>query len=183
MFRGFLEHGQVHRDDLRPHAASLGVDLDEALKQLSSADLVHSASDGHIDIAYPFSRRHTGHAVQVLGHHTVSAMCAIDALGILVMTGVDGVVDSTDPATGSPIRVHRRNDEWTWHPASAVVVVAQTRCVGTVADTLCGSITFHTDQAHAKSYLENHSEIEGHVLSQDEAIALADIAFRCLLDT
>lgn len=136
VLRGFCDSGQVHRDDLRPTAAALGVDLDDALHQLGSADLVHRAPDGQIEVAYPFSRQPTGHTVQLIGHPPVAAMCAIDALGIPLMTGTDGVIDSADPDTGTPIRIHRHSDDWTWQPATAVVVIAQTDCSGTLADTL-----------------------------------------------
>ena len=64
VLRGFRDSGQVHRDDLRPTAAALGVDLDDALHQLGGADLVHSAPDGQIEVAYPFSRQPTGHTVR-----------------------------------------------------------------------------------------------------------------------
>ena len=60
------------------------------------------APDGQIEVAYPFSRRSTGHTVHLTGHLPVAAMCAIDALGIPLMTGADGVIDSTDPTTGTP---------------------------------------------------------------------------------
>jgi hypothetical protein len=181
VLRGFRDCGQVHRDDLYPTAAALGVHLDDALRQLGSADLVHAAPDGQIDIAYPFSRRPTRHSVHLTGHAPVAAMCAIDALGIPLMTGDDGVIDSTDPTTGAPIRVHLRDDEWTWHPATAVVVIAHTDCCGNLADTLCGSINFHNDQNHAQSYLDNHPELHGYIVNQADAIALADCAFRRLL--
>src|SRR5262249_2925147 len=137
--------------------------------------------DGQIDIAYPFSRRLTGHSVHLTGHPPVAAMCAIDALGIPLMTGTDGVIDSTDPTTGTPIRVHIRDDEWTRHPAPPVVVIAPTDCGGTLADPLCSSINFHSDQKHAQSYLDNHPELHGYIVDQADAIALADCAFRCLL--
>jgi len=181
VLRGFRDSGQVHRDDLRPTAASLGVDLDDAMRQLGNADLVHSAPDGQIEVAYPFSRQPTGHTVRLTGHPPVAAMCAIDALGIPLMTGTDGVIDSADPDTGHPIRIHRHSDEWTWQPATAVVVIAQTDCSGTLADTLCGSITFHTDQQHAHSHLDKHPELHGHIIGQADAISLADCAFRGLL--
>ena len=179
--RGFRDRGQVHRDDLRPTAAALGVDLDNALHQLGSADLVHTAPDGRIEVAYPFSRRPTGHTVHLAGHGPVAAMCAIDALGIPLMTGTDGVIDSTDPTTGTPVRVHRSGDDWTWQPATTVVVIAHKECCGTLADSLCGSITFHADQHHAESHLDNHPELHGHIVEQADAIALADWAFGPLL--
>lgn len=183
VLRGFRDGGRVHRDDLHPIAAALGVDLDDALHQLASADLVHTAPDGQIEIAYPFSRRLTGHTVHLSGHRPVAAMCAIDALGILLMTGTDGVIDSADPDTGTPIRVQRCGDEWTWQPATAVVVIGRTDCCGTLANTVCGSITFHTDPYNAQSHLNNHPELRGVILDQADAIALADCAFGPLLDT
>ena len=142
------------------------------------ADLVHTAPDGQVEVAYPFSRRSTGHTVHLTGHPPVAAMCAIDALGIPLMTGTDGVIDSTDPITGASIRIDRRGDGWTWPPATAVVVIAHTNCCGTLADTLCGSITFHTDQHHAQSHLDNHPELQGHIIGQADAIYLADCALR-----
>jgi hypothetical protein len=181
VLRGFRDSGQVHRDDLDPTAAALGVDLEDGLHQLGIADLVHTAPDGQIEIAYPFSRGRTGHIVHLTGHPLVAAMCAIDALGIPLMTGSDGVIDSADPDTGTPIRIHRRSDDWIWQPDTAVVVIAHTDCCGTLADTVCGSITFHTDQHHAQSHLDNHPELRGHIVGQAEAIVLADYAFRPLL--
>ena len=39
----------------------------------------------------------TGHTVHLIGHPPVAAMCAIDALGIPLMTGTDGVIDPRPP--------------------------------------------------------------------------------------
>lgn len=68
VLRGFRDSGGVHRDDLNPTAAALGINLDDALHQLGRADLVHTSPDGQIDIAYPFSCQPTGHRVQLTGH-------------------------------------------------------------------------------------------------------------------
>lgn len=181
VLRRFRDRGQVHRDDLDPTAAALGVDLDSALRQLAIADLVHTTPDGRIEIAYPFSGRRTGHTVHLTGHPPVAAMCAIDALGIPLMTGSDGVIDSADPDNGTPIRIQRRSDEWTWQPDTVVVVIARADCCGNRADTVCGSITFHTDPKQAQSHLDNHPELDAHIVSQSDAITLADYAFGSLL--
>ncbi|MDP7739492.1 alkylmercury lyase family protein [Mycobacterium paragordonae] len=183
VLRDFRDNGQAHRDDLHPTAAALGVDLDDALHQLASADLVHAAPNGQIEIAYPFSGRPTGHTVHLTGHTPVAAMCAIDALGIPLMTGTDGVIDSADPDTGTPIRIQRHGDQWTWQPATAVVVVGHTDCCGTLANTVCGSISFHTDPQHAQSHLDNDPELQGFIVGQLDAIKLADCAFGPLLAT
>jgi hypothetical protein len=73
-------------------------------------------------------------------------------LGIPLMTGTDGVIGSIDPDTGTPICIQRRGDQWTWQPAAAVVVIGHTDCCGTLANTVCRSITFHTDPQHAQSH-------------------------------
>jgi alkylmercury lyase len=181
VLRGFRDSGQVHRDDLRPTAAALGVDLDDALHQLGSADLVHTRPDGQIEVAYPFSGRPTAHIVHLVGHPPVAAMCAIDALGIPLMTGTDGVIDSADPDSGLPIRIERRGAEWTWQPATAVVVIGHTDCTGTLANTMCRSITFHTNPQDAQAHRDNHPELRAVIVGQRDAIALADYAFGTLL--
>jgi hypothetical protein len=181
VLRSFRDNGHAHRDDLHSLAAALGADLDDALHRLASADLVHTAPDGQIEIAYPFSGRPTGHTVHLTGHPPVAAMCAIDALGIPLMTGTDGVIDSCDPDAGTPIRIHRRGAEWTWQPATVVVVIGHTDCCGTLANTVCRSITFHTDPERAQSHLDNHPELQGLIVSQDDAITLAEGAFGSLL--
>ncbi len=108
VLRGFRDHGLAHRDDLRPTAAELEIDLDDALHRLASTDLVHTTPDGQIEIAYPFSGRPTSHTVHLTGHPPIAAMCAIDALGIPLMTGTDGIINSTDPDTGTPIHIQHR---------------------------------------------------------------------------
>jgi alkylmercury lyase len=162
-------------------AAVLGLDLDYALRRLSSADLVHTTPDGQVEVAYPFSGRPTAHTVHLIGRPPVAAMCAIDALGIPLMTGSDGVIDSADPGTGTPIRIERRDDEWIWQPATAVVVIGHSDCGGTLANTVCRSITFHTNPQDAQAHLDNHPELHAVIVGQADAIALADYAFGPLL--
>jgi hypothetical protein len=63
-------------------AAKLGLEPREALAALAAADLVHTdPATGRISVAYPFSGRPTSHRVGLAGGPTVSAMCALDALG------------------------------------------------------------------------------------------------------
>src|SRR6516225_7669714 len=177
VLRGFRDHGQSHRDDLRKTASALGVDLDDALRRLDRADLVHTAPDGQVEVAYPFSGRPTAHTVHLVGHPPVAAMCAIDALGIPLMTGSDCVIDSADPDTGNPIQIQRCGSVWTWQPATAVVVIGHTDCTGTLANSVCRSITFHTNPQDAQTHLDNHPEVHAVIVGQADAIALADYTF------
>ena len=90
-------------------AAELGLDPEAALAALAAlaaADLVHTdPATGSISIAYPFSGRPTPHRVELAGGPTVSAMCALDALGIPQMTRRDARISSTDPTSGQQIAV------------------------------------------------------------------------------
>ena len=182
VLRGFRDSGQVHRDDLRPTAAALGVDLDDALHQLGSADLVHSAPDGQIEVAYPFSapthRPHRPPHRPPSGRSNVRDRCAghpVDDRHRRRHRLSRPRHRDTDPH--SPPR--RRMDVATRHRRRRDRHT--TDCSGTLADTLCGSITFHTDQQHAHSHLDNHPELHGHIIGQADAISLADCAFRGLL--
>lgn len=181
VLRSFRDSGSAHRTDLRDVASAPGVDLDDALRVLSEADLVHVASDGQVEVAYPFSARAAGHTVSLEGRPPVQAMCAIDALGIPLMTRADGVIRSSDPDTGESITIHRRGEVWTWQPDSAVVVLSHATACGTLASAICGSITFHTDRDSAASYLATRHGLNGTILSQDEAVSLADEVFGGLL--
>ena len=181
VLRGFVDVGRVHRDYLAPVAAELGVDLDDALRRLADIDLVHTAADGYVETAYPFSDHPTGHTVQLVGRPAVAAMCAIDALGVPLMTGLDGLVTSADPDVGTPVRIQRRGELWSWQPATTVVVVACTDRAATLATRLCRSVTFHADPEHAHRHLRNHRELHGIVVDQATAIDLARYTFGAML--
>jgi alkylmercury lyase len=119
--------------------------------------------------------------VQLRDGVKVSAMCAIDALGIPLMTGRDAMIVSADPSDGRAIHVARRGDTWRWEPADTVVLVAQAHRSGWAADCLCPSITFHTDQRAAEDHLGAQSELSGVVLDQDQAVDVARCSFGLLL--
>jgi hypothetical protein len=175
----FLATGRgPHQRDL-PLAG--GVDRDEAFRQLRGADLVHVDSDGYMRAAYPFSGRMTGHFVQLGDGLVVSAMCAIDALGIPLMTGHDAVIVSNDPVGGHSIRVERRGDGWRWSPGETVVLLAQSGGCGPAADCPCPAITFHTSRQRATDHLRSRPDWTGQVLDQAGAIEVARWSFASLL--
>lgn len=122
VLRVFLAAGQApHRDDVPVGGAG----RDDAFGALGDVDLVHLDTDGHIAVAYPFSGRPTGHTVRLDGGPVLHAMCAIDALGIPLMTGRDGVIVSADPGDGHPIHIERRGETWRWTPEGTAVLLAQ----------------------------------------------------------
>jgi Alkylmercury lyase len=179
ILRAFLASGQAPHRDRLPVAGGI---RDEAFRQLSEADLVHLDPDGHVTVAYPFSGRPTGHVVQMDGSPAVSAMCAIDALGISLMTGRDAVIVSADPGDGHPIRIERRGEMWRWAPEDTAVLVAQISGCGPAASCLCPTITFHTSRRRAEDYLRRRAELTGRVLDQAQAIDIARRSFGSLLE-
>ncbi len=178
VLRAFLATGQTpHRDDLSVD----GVGRDDAFRALSSVDLVHLDADGHIAVAYPFSRRPTGHTVQLDGGPELHAMCAIDALGIPLMTGRDGAIMSADPVDGHPIRIERNGETWRWTPEGTAVLLAQSSGRGPAADCLCPTITFHTSRDRAEGHLRGRPDLAGLVLDQVQALDDAGRSFGPLL--
>jgi hypothetical protein len=84
LLAGFLTHaGPAEPATVADLAAEFGLDPDQALGALAAADLVHrDVASGTIGVAYPFSGRPTLHQVELVGGPAVSAMCALDALGV-----------------------------------------------------------------------------------------------------
>lgn len=165
-------------------AVELGLDATEALDALAASDLVHrDAASGTISVAYPFSGQPTVHRVELAGGPTVSAMCALDALGIPQMTRRDARISSADPVSGRPITVEANHGAWRWEPATTVVLIA-TAAGGVceaIADCCCPHINFHTDPKHAQAYLQAHPGMTGEPLGQADAVATARRAFGGLL--
>lgn len=181
VLRAFLDSGAAPSLSwLHGQASRLGLEPDAALRELAEADLVHLAGSSVV-IAYPFSGVPTSDRVQLEGGPPNYAMCAIDALGIPLMTGRDGVISSTDPGTGEPIRVVRNSTDWEWTPTSTVVVAGIAQSCETAAEACCPHVAFYTSAEVAESYLRAHPEISGSVLNHSEALELADAAFGWLL--
>ncbi len=182
VLRAFLATGQPpHREDLQLIG---GIDRDAAFEQLGDLDVVQLEADGRVLVAYPFCGRPTGHTVQLDdgGGPVLHAMCAIDALGIPLMTGRNGVIGSADPDDGQLVRVERRGDNWRWTPEDTAVLLAQSSGCGSAADCLCPSITFHTSRRRAEDHLRARPKLTGVVLDQAQAIEVARRSFGALLD-
>lgn len=181
LLEAFLDTGAVPSLNwLHDEAARLGLDPDVALGELAEADLVH-LPDSSVTVAYPFSGVPTSNRVQLEGGRPVYAMCAIDALGIPLMTGKDGMISSTDPQTGEPIRVVRHGTDWEWTPSSAVVLVGIAQSCSTAAESCCPHVAFYASAEGAEVYLRVHPELIGIVVDHTQALELADFAFGSLL--
>jgi hypothetical protein len=169
-----------------PHVNDLtvvgGVDRDEALGQLGDLDLVQLDTDGYVIVAYPFSGRPTGQVVELGAGPVLHAMCAIDALGIPLMTDADAVITSTDPDNGGAIRIEHRSKQWHWAPASTAVLLAHVDQDGPAATCVCPAITFHSSRVGAAEHLSKRAELVGEVLDQATAVEIARLTFAALLE-
>lgn len=162
-------------------ARRMSLQSEDAIARLAEVDLVHLGED-HVEVAYPFSGRPTPHRVHPGGGRPVWAMCALDALGILLMAGSDGTVISADPDTGVPIRVSRSGERWQWEPEGTVMLLAFTDTGRASAEGLCPQIDFHTDAQCAEAHLVKDDRLAGQAVDQATALELADRIFGGLLD-
>jgi hypothetical protein len=171
VLRAFLDDGEPRSEGwLHEQAEELGLDPQYAVARLAASDLVH-VSDGKVVVAYPFSGTPTRHQVQLDGGPSVYAVCGGDAVGIPLMAGRDGVIASTDPGTGEPIHVEWRGGAWSWDPEGAVMLVAGANACGTAAENACGTVGLYTHAEHARTFLRDHSELDGEVLDQATTVA------------
>lgn len=76
------------------------------LRTLEKEKLIVLDKHQHIDGAYPFSRQQREHTVQLNGH-TTYAMCALDALSIAPMFGINTQIDSICRVTGKAIQLQQ----------------------------------------------------------------------------
>jgi hypothetical protein len=158
-------------------------DAAQVLAELADGDFVCLDDAGQITAAYPFSALPTRHQVQISGHATVFAMCAIDALGISAMTGLPVVIDSADPSTSEPVTVQVDGAASTWDPATAVVYIGWTGGAreGPSASVCCGYINFFATCTAAAAWAVSHPQITGGILDQDRALDMGIGIFGQLL--
>ncbi len=182
VLRLFLQTGRPPTvGQLAPPAQRLGLDPYQALAMLAKADLVHTDATGtQVAIAYPLSGRPSPHQVLVGNGATLAAMCAVDALGIPIMAADSATISSADPATGQPIRIRYDTNGWTWEPDTTVVLLAAAECSGPIANA-CTHTAFHATADLAHAHLTSHPAYTGRVLSNTDALGIAEAEFGPLL--
>jgi len=176
-------HGAAPRvGDLAEWARAEGTSAEEATAALEEHDLVHrEPHSGAITVAYPFSGVPTAHRVRVGSGVEVSAMCAIDALGIAFMLDAAIHVTSVEPETGEPIEVSLAPDASSWWSPDEAVVVAGCVGAGDSADCSCPHTNFAASPARGEALLNELDGCSGRVLSMPEAIESARQTFGTLL--
>jgi hypothetical protein len=169
------------RDQLADVLAGHDTNPGEVLAGLHADDVIRLDSAGHIAVAYPFSTEPTPHQVTLASGVTVSAMCAIDALGIPAMLDTDAVITSTDPATAAAVTVTIRDGHYSWDPATAVVFLSANADGGPSADNCCTTLNFFASPDSADAWIAAHPHIPGAVLTAKVAEEHGQRIFRALL--
>lgn len=168
------------RGELEAWAKDLRLTLDAALHQLAEAELVFVDPTGReITGGVPFAAGPTAHQVHIFDGPTVSANCAVDALGIAPMLDLDVDVVSVDPQTGEQVRASSRAGHWTWQPADMVVFVGSSG-QGRHTETCCPVINFFAGSDHARAYQRTRA-LDGVVLPMADAVEAGALAFGGLL--
>lgn len=152
---------------------------DALLRHLAERDLI-VLEDERIVGAYPLTDRATEHRVR-LERRMLYAMCAIDALGVGAMYGIDTALESRcrlchapiDVATGDKGRRLLRVS-----PAEALVFAAVGYRGGCAATSLCTTIAFFCGDAHLSAWRSTQSlEAPWFRLSIDEAFQVGRAIF------
>jgi alkylmercury lyase len=158
--------------------------LEDVLQILRSHDLIDlDPHTGDIRLAYPFTQAATGHRVKILGN-VLHALCAIDALGIAGMYGVDIVVSSRCHHCGAAVHVE------TAFEGKALRSVMPSRAAvwydfaydASAATSCCPAIAFFCSDEHRRRWLNDQMpRREGIGLTTDEALEVGRAIFSPVL--
>jgi hypothetical protein len=145
-------------------AATCGRRGADVLRDLAAADFLSLDATGGIHAAYPFSLSPSPHRVHLDSTAATWAMCAVDALGIAAMLGRPVTVDSADPVTGNPIRVHAGVDTVHAQPATTVVFIGQRPGTGPAERLCCDAINFFASRHSATRWAATHPHLSGEII-------------------
>lgn len=183
VLRAYAETGRPPEPaELQDTARPFGPTARQMLADLAASDLLGLDEAGRIRMAYPFSTRPTPHVVAIASGPRVYSMCALDALGIPPMLGVDAVITSADPLSGAVVTVTFSAGRASWDPPGAVLYVGRARPDGPAEQVSCGYLNFFASRAAAGRWASRHPEVIGRILDQASAETLGAETFGSLLD-
>jgi len=152
--------------------------VDDCLASLAERDVLVRDDGGNTVGAYPFSARPRGHRVRLDGR-AVEALCAIDALGIGAMLGVDSTIASACAHCGAPIHIATRDGGRTLKaraPATTLVWFGTGYVDACAANSACRTMAFLCHDTDLDAWRAT-SKAAGFRLSLTEALELARAMF------
>jgi hypothetical protein len=160
--------------DLATRVGLTASQLQAVLVTLEARDvIVRDSETGRIIGAYPFTEAETEHRVD-LGAQTLSAMCAIDALGIGAMYDRDVRIRSSCRMCGTTIEVETLNlgrQLAYWTPETAIVWSGIRYEHGCAATSLCKVLAFFCSDEHLAAWRQQQGEdVRGFRLSMEEGL-------------
>ena len=162
ILRSFVTKGRILS---REEIAQQIDNLEEVINVLKSRDMVVFSENGEPVGAYPLTMEAREHEVRVNGHQ-VFAMCALDALAISPMFGMNTQINSICRITGNPITIEQsgktiKNQDEAGDIHFGIIwgAASDGACC---ADSLCMEMMFLLDRKIAQQWLEedpNNREI------------------------
>jgi mercuric reductase len=153
ILHGFAETGRPPSNESLATLLRDG-DVAAALARLGADDLIVLGADS-IEVlgAYPMTLESTPHRLQI-GEHAVYAMCALDAVSVSPMFGVDAEIHSRCHVSGDAVYLKQRGHEFLEIRPSADVRFGirwqQPTC--TAAHSMCREMVFLRDEATANQW-------------------------------
>lgn len=180
ILRSFVDKGRIlSREEMKQYVSN----LEDAVSVLEGKGMVVFSKDGDPVGAYPFTMEAREHAVRVNGHR-VYAMCALDALAVSPMFGVETQITSRCRVTGDPLNIQQSGNEIlnldevgdihfgiSWGAASS------DSCI---ADSLCMEMIFLRDGEIAGQWLADDPD-NREVFTLQEAVEFGGRFFAPLL--
>ena len=169
VIRSFVDKGRILTREEMAHCVS---DLEEAVNVLKERDMVVFAEDGEPLGAYPFTMEAREHSVQVNGHQ-VYAMCALDALAVAPMFGLETQIASRCRVTGDPVSIPMSGNT-ILNPDEAGdihfgIIWGAANADSCCADSLCMEMMFLRDGETARQWLADDPETR-EVFTLQEAV-------------
>lgn len=172
ILRAFVTKGRIlSREEMAQQVSN----LEDAVCVLRNADMVIFSADGEPVGAYPFTMEAREHRVRVNGHQ-VYAMCALDALAVSPMFGMQTQIASRCGITGDPVSIRQSGEAIenadevgdlhlgiAWGAADA-----DARC----ADSLCKHMMFLSKGIVARQWLAQDTETR-EIFTLREAVEFA----------
>ena len=154
--------------------------INTILNKLDKLDVIHLDEDKtNIVAAYPFSGSETPHKVSLKRKPLtkVSAMCAVDALGISFMFDCDVSIESLCSHCEESIEIEVRDNEIILLKPRSAVVWFDMESSGCAATSVYKNTNFFSSNRHFEEWKKSKPRRRGKLLLMEEAFYLGKLYF------